>query len=280
MKEEATSHLSWPVIIMSVLSFLVIYRNYGGFYYRSIMSTLCLVVMAIYGMFASIILPIIGKTHLINYSVARGYYYLGGFFCGLKVDSEGTENIYGHKGPVIYVCNHQSSLDIMLMGKVYPKNTAIVAKKQLKYYPFLGWFMTLSNAIFLDRKNRDSAVKEARQAAKDIHEKNTCVWLFPEGTRGHESEVTLLPFKKGAFYMAVQAGVPIVPVVIANYSNLYSGKQKRFIRGTIRCRVLPPISTEGVKEESADIEKLANTCRDQMLVALKEITPLENKKSQ
>ncbi|KAI7903601.1 uncharacterized protein BX663DRAFT_507047 [Cokeromyces recurvatus] len=280
MNEEVitSNNLSWPVIIMSILSFLVIYRNYGGFYYRSVMSIVCLLVMAIYGMFASIVFPILGKRHLINYSVARGYYYLGGFFCGLKVVAEGTEHIT--EKPVIYICNHQSSLDIMLMGKVYPKNTAIVAKKQLKYYPFLGWFMTLSNAIFLDRKNRESAVKEARQAAKDIHEKNTCVWLFPEGTRGHESEVTLLPFKKGAFYMAVQAGVPIIPIVIANYNNLYNNKQKRFISGTVRCRVLPPISTENIKEESADVEKLANKCREQMLVALKEITPLESKKSQ
>ncbi|CEP10151.1 hypothetical protein [Parasitella parasitica] len=264
---------------MSVLSFLVVYRKYGGFYYRSIMSTLCLLVMAIYGMCVSIIFPILGKTHLINYSVARGYYMLGSFFCGLKVVSEGEENLHKVNGPVIYVCNHQSSMDVMLMGKVYPKNTAIVAKKQLKYYPFLGWFMTLSNAIFLDRKNRDNAVKEARNAALDIHRKNTNVWVFPEGTRGHEAEISLLPFKKGAFYMAVQAGVPIVPVVISNYYDLYSAKEKRFNAGTLYCRVLPPISTQGVVEESADIEKLANLCRDQMLAALKEITPARQVKN-
>lgn len=97
--------------------------------------------------------------------------------------------------------------------------------------------------------------------------------------------------------MAVQAGVPIVPVVISNYYEIYSAKEKRFNAGTLRCRgkklssiliyiyfffihlilifclVLPPISTEGVAEESADIEKLANMCRDQMLATLKEITP-------
>lgn len=142
--------LSWSVIIMSVLSFLVVYRKYGGFYYRSIMTTVCLLVMAIYGMCVSIVLPIFGKTHLINYSVARGYYLLGGFFCGLKVESEGEENLHKIKGPVIYVCNHQSSIDIMLMGKVYPKNTAIVAKKQLKYYPFLGWFSKYISGILVD----------------------------------------------------------------------------------------------------------------------------------
>jgi lysophosphatidate acyltransferase len=91
--------------------------------------------------------------------------------------------------------------------------------------------------------------------------------------------------------MAVQARVPIVPVVIANYTEFYSAKQKRFTPGTLRCRgkniiysielrfintsiVLPPISTENVLESSADVEKLANECREQMLVALKEITPV------
>ncbi|CAO3615869.1 unnamed protein product [Mucor hiemalis] len=260
------------------MSFLIVYRHFGGFYYRSFTSSLCLLAMSIYGFLIALVFPLFKCTHLINYSVARGYYYLGGFFTGLNVVTEGEENLTKEKGPVIFVCNHQSSLDIMLMGKVYPKNTAIVAKKALKYYPFLGWFMTLSNAIFLDRQNRDDAIKSAKKAAEDIHKKKTNVWIFPEGTRGRETEVTLLPFKKGAFYMAVQAHVPIVPVVIANYTEFYSAKERRFNAGTLRCRVLPPISTENVSESSADVEKLANECREKMLVALKEITPVPQQK--
>lgn len=125
---------------MSIFSFLVVYRQFGGYYYRSIISSLCLLFMSIFGFTISLVFPLIGKTHLINYYVAVGYYMLGKFFCGIKVESEGEENFKKVNGPVIYVCNHQSSMDIMIMGKVYPKNTAIVAKKQLKYYPFLGWF--------------------------------------------------------------------------------------------------------------------------------------------
>lgn len=77
--------------------------------------------------------------------------------------------------------------------------------------------------------------------------------------------------------MAVQARVPIVPVVFANYYELYSAKEKRFIPGTIKCRVLPPISTTDILEESAEVQKLADNCRDQMLIALKEITPPHKK---
>jgi lysophosphatidate acyltransferase len=97
------------------------------------------------------------------------------------------------------------------------------------------WFflVTLSKAIFLDRSNRDSAVASAKKAAEDIHKQQTSVWIFPEGTRGHPREINMLPFKKGAFHMAVQAGVPIVPIVIANYNHLYDSKAKRFNSGVV-----------------------------------------------
>ncbi|RCH82221.1 1-acylglycerol-3-phosphate O-acyltransferase, partial [Rhizopus stolonifer] len=235
MKEETESHFILPIIIMSSVCLLVLFK-YGGFYYRSCINMLCFLSMAIYGTISSLVFPLIGKRHLIQWSVARGYYYLGKFFCGIEVKVEGQENLQEIQGPAIYVMNHQSSLDVMLMGKVYPKNTTVVAKKQLKYYPFLGWFMILSNAIFLDRKNRDSAVKEARKAAEDIHQKNINVWIFPEGTRGHAGKIDLLPFKKGPFYMAVQARVPIVPVVFSNYYDIYSAKEKRFTNGVVRCK--------------------------------------------
>ncbi|CAO3640662.1 unnamed protein product [Cunninghamella blakesleeana] len=257
------------------LLLVLIMRKKGGFYYRTILSNIIMGIAAFYGMIAALTFPLIGKSHLINWSVARVYYNLCGSLLDISTTIEGKENLdlAAKRGPAVYVCNHQSSLDVLIMGSVFPKATAVVAKKALKYYPFLGWYMILSNAIFLDRKNRDSAVKEARQAAQDIHRKKTSVWLFPEGTRGRSSEIDLLPFKKGAFYMAVQAGVPVVPIVFANYQNVYSSKGKKFVPGNVKIKVLPPIPTDGITEESEAIDKLANDVRDQMLVALKEISP-------
>lgn len=264
-------HLPAHVYITGTLAFLVFYRQYGGYRYRCFMSIVLLLVMATYGVIASLILPIFGKAGLINYTVARGYYYLGGFFTGLRCTILGQENII--QSPAVYVCNHQSSLDVMVMGSVYPKNTSVVAKKEIKYYPFLGWFMTLSNAIFLDRKNRANALKEAKQAAENINKKQLSVWLFPEGTRGHSSKVDLLPFKKGAFHMAVQARVPIVPIVIANYNDIYSTKAKRFIPGNVNIKVLPPVLTSDLEGDSASIEKLSVRIRESMLTTLREISP-------
>ncbi|KAI8364657.1 uncharacterized protein BYT42DRAFT_618813 [Radiomyces spectabilis] len=273
------SKVHWTVWAAVPVVFSVLCRKHGGFYYRSTVALICLALAAFYGVIASLTLPLIGQAHLINWTVARFYYRLAGFLLNISVNIEGKEHL-SSKGPVVYVCNHQSSMDVLLMGSVFPKATSVVAKKSIKYYPILGWYMTLSKAIFLDRKNRDSAIKEARQAANDIHNKKINVWLFPEGTRGHPSEINLLPFKKGAFYMAAQAKVPIVPIVIANYHNLYSSKLKQFNSGVVRIKVLPPVSTEAVKQDSADIEKLSVSVREQMLEALKEISdPIENKKS-
>ncbi|CAO3615880.1 unnamed protein product [Cunninghamella blakesleeana] len=263
------------VYITGALAFLVWYRKHGGYQFRCFIMIVLLCIMANYGLIASLILPIFGKAGLINYSVSRGFYYLGSFFTGVKVKVTGEENI--SSDPAVYVCNHQSSVDVLLMGKVYPKNTSVVAKKEIKYYPFLGWFMILSNAIFLDRKNRANALKEARQAAENIHKKKISVWLFPEGTRGHSSEVDLLPFKKGAFHMAIQARVPIIPIVIANYNNVYSSKEKRFIPGEVNIKVLPPVPTTDVNEDSASVDQLSVSVRESMLEALREISP-SNKK--
>ncbi|KAI9304571.1 hypothetical protein BJ944DRAFT_266650 [Cunninghamella echinulata] len=263
------------VYVTGTIAFLVFYRKYGGYRFRCFIMLVLLCIMASYGLIASLILPLFGKAGLINYSVSRGFYYLGSFFTGVTCKVTGEEHITST--PAVYVCNHQTSVDILLMGKVYPKDTSIVAKKEIKYYPFLGWFMILSNAIFLDRKNRANALKEARQAAENIHKKKISVWLFPEGTRGHSSEVDLLPFKKGAFHMAIQARVPIIPVVIANYNDVYSSKEKRFVPGNVNIKVLPPVPTTDVNEDSASVDQLCTSVRESMLTALREISP-SNKK--
>ncbi|KAI8068216.1 hypothetical protein BC940DRAFT_299425 [Gongronella butleri] len=258
---------------LAPLIFALVMRKQGGFYYRSIISTVCIGIMATFGVAASLVLPLLGRRGWINWLVARGYYKLCGALLDISTTVEGKQYLDPSYGPAVYVCNHQSSLDVLMMASVFPKMTSVVAKKAIKYYPFLGWFMILSNAIFLDRKNRDSAVKEARQAALDIHRKKTSVWLFPEGTRGRPLEIDMLPFKKGAFYMAVQAQVPIIPIVISNYQNIYNSKAKRFTNGNVKIRVLPPIPTSGVDESSEAVDRLSNYVRDQMLVALREISP-------
>ncbi len=73
-------------------------------------------------------------------------------------------------------------------------------------------------------------------AADEMTRRGQSVWMFPEGTRSYAEEPGLLPFKKGAFHLAVQAGVPIVPVVVANYSDVFSMKKFRFNSGTVKIK--------------------------------------------
>ncbi|CRK41673.1 hypothetical protein BN1708_016888 [Verticillium longisporum] len=107
-----------------------------------------------------------------------------------------------------------------MLGALFPKNCSVTAKSSLKKTPFLGWFMSLSGSVFIDRKNSKDAREAMAGAAKDMQARRQSVYMFPEGTRSYAKDPTLLPFKKGAFHLAVQAGVPIVPCVVANYSHI------------------------------------------------------------
>lgn len=96
--------------------------------------------------------------------------------------------------------------------------------------------MALSKTVFIDRGNRASAKSAVDNAARTIQQERQSVFIFPEGTRSYTTKAEMLPFKKGAFHLAVQAKVPIVPVVVANYANILRVKNGRFNRGSIPIR--------------------------------------------
>lgn len=164
--------------------------------------------------------------------------------------------------PAVFVANHQSELDILMLGASFPKYCSVTGKKALKYYPFLGWFMTISGSIFIDRVNRENALKAFSGAIKQMHARKQSVFIFPEGTRSYSLTPKMLPFKKGAFHFAVQAQVPIVPWVVSNYSKVFSFKTRTFKPGKIVIEVLKPIDTKGMTSE--DVNGLAELVNTQM----------------
>lgn len=127
--------------------------------------------------------------------------------------------------------------------------------------------VSLSLTIFLDRANRASSRAAFDSAASTMVSARQSVFIFPEGTRSYAESPMLLPFKKGAFHLAVQAQVPIVPVVCANYDNVLNVKKRRFRPGTIDVSVLPPISTKGCTKEDVDglVEKTRNAMMDELV---------------
>lgn len=128
----------------------------------------------------------------------------------------------------------------------------------------------MSKTVFIERASRTQAVAAFAKAAEQMHSHKQSVYIFPEGTRSYYDHPDLLPFKKGAFHLAVQAQVPIVPIVVANYNNVLSLKRKVFRAGTIPVRVLEPIDTKRKGKE--DVDALLEEVRSKMLAALKDLT--------
>lgn len=153
--------------------------------------------------------------------------------------------------------------------------------------------MALSKTVFIDRGNRENARLAFDGAACTMKSERQSVFIFPEGTRSYSSEPDMLPFKKGAFHLAVQAQVPIVPVVVANYSNVLHFKTRTFGSGKIPAKgtasewkllqhvpfilrsssiVLPPIVTTGMT--TSDVDGLTIKVRETMMQELEALTEI------
>ncbi len=153
---------------------------------------------------------------------------------GVKVIYENREELEKHH-PCIFTCNHQSSFDIVTMGHLCPKRTFVIGKKSLLYIPFFGWAFFLGGNYYINRKDLEKAVGVLQKAEMGFKE-NRSVILFPEGTRSKGKGLS--SFKKGAFYMSLNSGRPIVPIVIEDYAHL---KFNSLRAGDLRIRVLPAV---------------------------------------
>ena len=238
------------------------------FYLRFVTAVLTMCAASSYGVVASIVLRYIGRKSLAQWTVARAFYLLLSPL-GIRFEVEDEQHLLTR--PAVFVSNHQSELDILALGALFPQHCSVTAKKQLKSMPFLGWFMSLSGTVFIDRANRDSAVATFAGAVKQMKAESQSVWIFPEGTRSNSIEPEMLPFKKGFLHLAMQAGVPVVPIVVQNYSRIYSWKLKNFNAGTIKVKCLPPIDTNDLT--AADVDRVTRQTRERMLDELLKLHP-------
>lgn len=189
--------------------------------------------VAFLGAIASVFLTLLGRQQIAQWFTARLFKYLAIVTAGVTFTVEDPNNYLGTTRPAVFIANHQTELDVLMLGCMFPKYCSVTAKSSLKHVPFLGWFMRLSGTIFIDRKNAKDAREAMKGAADEIQQKQQSVYMFPEGTRSYAKEPGLLPFKKGAFHLAVQAGVPVVPIVVANYSHIMFVKDMVFNSGSI-----------------------------------------------
>ncbi|HLL54209.1 MAG TPA: lysophospholipid acyltransferase family protein [Myxococcaceae bacterium] len=163
---------------------------------------------------------------------------------GVTADVSGLERI--PSGSVIYVCNHQSYFDAPLLFAYLPGHVRFVAKASLFRIPIFGPSIRRTGFIKVDRSGGPEDRKTLAEAVNVVRER-TSVLFFAEGTRSEDGQ--LLPFKKGAALLALQAQVPLVPLAVAGTGHILT-KGRAFVRGGQRAalRVGEPISTAGLDE--------------------------------
>jgi 1-acyl-sn-glycerol-3-phosphate acyltransferase len=182
---------------------------------------------------------------------------------GVRVKVKGLE-LLDPKQTYVFVSNHRSYLDTATLFIFTGRRIGLLAKKELLKVPVLGVGMGFVNVMAIDRSNRESAIRTMEAAAERIRS-GISFGVFVEGTRAKPGE--LLPFKKGAFYMARQAGVPVVPVAI-KYSDDLMGKGTGEAKsGTIEMIVMPPVPTKD-KATDEHINKLIANVRGSIAEAL------------
>ncbi|MFW9616378.1 1-acylglycerol-3-phosphate O-acyltransferase [Aquabacterium sp.] len=195
---------------------------------------------------------------------ARVYGIPAVWIMGLKVKLE-DDSVRHHKRSAVIISNHISNFDLVTFGLTVPVRTSSLGKKSLKYVPFFGQLYWLAGNVLVDRGNAVQAKKAMLTTTDTLQHKDMSLWVFPEGTRGHGKG--LKPFKKGAFQMAITAGVPLIPICANNYVRGLN--LNRWHSGTLIIRSLPPVPTEGLTID--DMPALIERCHADMAACIDQL---------
>jgi 1-acyl-sn-glycerol-3-phosphate acyltransferase len=168
---------------------------------------------------------------------------------GATVTVEGREHFDG-RTPAICIGNHTSITDAFTSIWLVPPGTVGVAKREILRYPFYGQIWLLSGHLVIDRTNTAKAKESMKEMAAFVREKGLSILLWPEGTRSRDGR--LLPFKKGFVHLALDTGLPIVPMVISGAHEVWDRGSLRIREVPIHIKFLPPIDTSSWTLETVD----------------------------
>ena len=141
-------------------------------------------------------------------------------------------------GSYIIMSNHQSHFDVLAFYGHWGRQFRWVIKEELRKVPGLGWYCAAGGHLFVDRSSRERAI-ESLKKARPLLDGGVSVMLFPEGTRSKGD--TMLPFKKGGFMMALDMGLPILPVSISGTRHVLPGGTRKLLPGLVEIKVHPPV---------------------------------------
>lgn len=173
--------------------------------------------------------------------------------CRVEIECSGLEQIDFSK-PYVIMSNHQSVFDVPAVVSTLPVSFRFVAKRELTWIPIFGWALVLGRHVIIDRSRRERCVRSLGRAAEQVR-RGTNVIIFPEGTRSDTGSIR--DFKSGGFHLAIQAGVPVLPISISGSRRITPKRSLRIESGRIRVRYGRPIPTaeltlsdrEALKEE-------------------------------
>lgn len=168
---------------------------------------------------------------------------------GLKLKVSGEHHLWTHR-PAVFLINHQSVAEMFIVGRLLKGDIASVGKSEIRNVPFMGKLMEQAGMILIDRKNAVSAIEAMQPLIDALRHQGKSVLIAPEGTRSISTK--LGKFKKGPFHIAMQAGVPIVPIVIHNAIDVIHKHGKVYRPATVRVDVLAPVDTSSWQADTID----------------------------
>jgi len=181
------------------------------------------------------------------YRVAMWLAWTGVRLTGVNVEVRGRER-FDPMLTYIYMCNHTSNLDPPIVVPVIPRRTSVLVKKELFRVPVLGRAMRLGDLVPVDRANRDAAIASVERAGA-VMKKGLNMMVFPEGTRSVDGK--LLPFKKGPFYLAMETGVPVIPMTIVGSHELWPKGRFGVRKGTVTVVFHEPMDPKQYNDREA-----------------------------
>uniref|UniRef100_T1JAZ9 1-acyl-sn-glycerol-3-phosphate acyltransferase n=1 Tax=Strigamia maritima TaxID=126957 RepID=T1JAZ9_STRMM len=183
---------------------------------------------------------------------------------------QGLKYLKSCKGSAILVANHQSSFDGFGFSQfwLYVHPCSFVAKNTMAYFGPMGFAVTLCGVVFINRANSKKAMAQLDYQYKQLYDRNSKLLIFPEGTRNFTG--TILPFKKGAFCVAIKHQVPIIPIVYSSQIEYFNVRKRFWYNKDMIIRVLPAIPTTGLT--LSDVEQLSNSVRELMMKTFEQIS--------
>lgn len=185
---------------------------------------------------------------------------------GTRVTLEGEANLVGN-GPAVMVCNHLSYMDVPVLFARLPLQFRILAKQGLFKIPFLGGHLHRAHHLPVDQSNVRASLHSLQRAAESVAQ-GLPLFIFPEAGRSFSG--AMQEFVPGAFFIAIQAQVPVVPMVLIGTYEILPPGTAHLRPGRVRLVILPPVATTGLVRK--DAATLATRVREQMLEACRNAT--------